>query len=145
MTTLRGGCHCGNISVEFETGLDPNALQLRACQCSFCRRHGARTASDPKGRLRISVRDAELLVRYRFALGVTDFLVCKSCGTYVAATMEAAARRIGTVNVNVLDEREPFLRQAEPVNYFRENVEQRVARRLLAWMPVEVRSCRSAS
>ena len=139
MTTLRGGCHCGNISVELETALDPHALQLRECQCSFCRKHGARTTSDPAGRLRISNRDPALLERYRFALGITDFLVCKSCGTYVAATIEAAARRIGTLNVNVLDEREPFLRRGEPVAYFRENTEQRVARRLLAWMPVEVR------
>ena len=54
--------------------------------------------------------------------------------------MDAAARRIGVVNVNVLDEREPFLRQAEPVYYVREDVEQRMARRLLAWMPVDVRA-----
>jgi len=32
------------------------------------------------------------------------------------------------------------MRTAEPVNYFRENVEQRMSRRLMAWMPVEVRS-----
>jgi len=139
MTTLRGGCHCGNINVELETALDPHALPLRACQCSFCRKHGARTTSDPAGRLRVSARDPELLLRYRFALGITDFLVCKSCGTYVTATMDAAARRLGTLNVNVLDEREPFLRSAEPVSYFRENVEQRAARRLMAWMPVELR------
>jgi len=140
MTTLRGGCHCGNIGVELETVLHPGALELRACQCSFCRKHGARTASDPAGRLRVSVRDPELLVRYRFALGITDFLLCKSCGTYVAATMQAAAGPRGTLNVNVLDEREAFMRTAEPVNYFRENVEQRMSRRLMAWMPVEVRS-----
>ncbi len=140
MTTLRGGCHCGNISVEFETLVAPGMLPLRACGCSFCRRHGARTTSDPAGHLRVSVRDPDLLLRYRFALGITDFLICKGCGTYVAATMDAAARRIGVVNVNVLDEREPFLRQAEPVYYVREDVEQRMARRLLAWMPVDVRA-----
>ena len=49
MTTLRGGCHCGNLKVAFETSLDPSILQLRACQCSFCRRHGAVTTSDPGG------------------------------------------------------------------------------------------------
>jgi hypothetical protein len=140
MTTLRGGCHCGNISVELETSQDPHALQLRECQCSFCRRHGARNASDPGGRLRISVREADTLLRYRFALGITDFLLCKSCGVYVAAMMGGGSGLIGTVNVNIFDDREPFLRRAEPMTYSRESVEQRKARRLLAWMPVEVRS-----
>ncbi|MFI5300802.1 MAG: GFA family protein [Polyangiales bacterium] len=139
MTTLRGACHCGNISVEFETGTDPHTLQLRECQCSFCRKHGARTASDAAGRLRISVREPDLLVRYRFALGVTDFLICKPCGVYVAPTTQASKGVMGALNVNVLDEREPFLRRAEPVRYFRETVEQRMSRRLLTWMPVEVR------
>jgi len=140
MTTLRGGCHCGNISVEFETVLDPRGLPLRACQCSFCRKHAARTMSDPAGRLGVAVRDGDLLLRYRFALGITDFLVCKSCGVYVAATMQSAKGSLGTLNVSVLDEREAFMRQAEPVTYFRESVEQRMSRRLLAWMPVDVRS-----
>lgn len=139
MSTLRGGCHCGGVTVEFETAVDPGTLPLRACQCSFCRKHGARTTSDPAGRLRISVRDPDLLLRYRFALGITDFFVCKTCGVYVGATLQSARGALGTLNVNVLDKREPFLRQAEPVSYFRESVEQRMSRRLLAWMPVEVR------
>jgi|CZKU01.1.fsa_nt_gi hypothetical protein len=78
MTVLRGGCHCGNLKVALETSLDPSVLQLRACQCSFCRRHGAVTTSDPAGRLLVEVGQPELLVRYRFALGITDFLVCRA-------------------------------------------------------------------
>lgn len=139
MTTLRGTCHCGNVAVELETKLDPSSLRLRECQCSFCRKHGARTTSDPDGRLRVSVRDRAQLEVYRFGLGVTDFLVCRSCGVFVAATMQASKTPRGVLNVNVLDQREHFLRRAEPVDYFREDVEQRMARRLLAWMPVEVR------
>ena len=139
MTSLRGGCHCGNISVEFETKLDPRALHIRECQCSFCRKHGARTTSDPTGRLRVSPREPDLLLRYRFALGITDFLVCKTCGVYIAPTMQASKGVMGAVNANVLDQREFFLRRGEPVSYFVENVEQRTARRLLAWMPVEMR------
>jgi hypothetical protein len=86
MSTLRGGCHCGNIRVEFETAVAPGALSLRTWQCSFCRKHGARYASDPDGRLTIRIRDAAVVLRYRFALGVTDFLSCRTCGVYVAAT-----------------------------------------------------------
>ncbi len=140
MTILRGGCHCGNLKVAFETSLDPSILQLRACQCSFCRRHGAVTTSDPGGRLLVEVGQPDLLVRYRFALGITDFLICRTCGVYVAATMEAEGGWLGVVNVNTLDEPEPFARQPQPMRYGAETVEDRETRRAKVWMPVEVRS-----
>src|ERR1017187_2751753 len=113
-TTLRGGCHCGNVKVAFETALDPRALPLRACQCSFCVRHGGITTSDPTGLLVVEVRHPDQLQRYRFALGITDFLNCRSCGVYVAAIMESEGRSLGVLNVNVLDDRQPFARAAQP-------------------------------
>jgi hypothetical protein len=138
-TVLRGGCHCGAIRVEFETALDPHALPLRACQCSFCRRHGGVTTSDPAGRLLIEVGQPELLQRYRFALGITDFLICCACGVYAAAVMENDHRWVGVLNVNVLDKHEPFARTPTPMEYGAERVEDREARRAKVWMPVEVR------
>ncbi len=139
-TTLRGGCHCGNITVAFETALNPHALPLRACQCSFCVRHGGVTTSDPAGLLVVEVRQPGQLQRYRFALGITDFLNCRSCGVYVAAVMGSEGRSLGVLNVNVLDDREPFARAAQPMQYGAEKVEDREARRATAWMPVVVRS-----
>jgi hypothetical protein len=139
-TTLHGGCHCGALEVAFETALDPRALPLRACQCSFCRRHGGVTTSDPAGRLVVEVRQSEQLQRYRFALGITDFLICRACGVYVAAIMETNGRTLGVLNVNVLDEREPFARPPTPMEYGTEVVQEREARRATVWMPVDVRS-----
>ena len=136
MNTLRGGCHCDNIRVGFETALAPGALSLRCCQCSFCTKQGARYASDPQGHLTITVRDAALLVRYRFALAVTDFLICKGCGIYVAATMGAGAEVRGVVNVNVLDDQDSLSGTAGPMVYDGESVEDRTARRVRGWMPV---------
>jgi hypothetical protein len=133
---LHGSCHCGNIRVALETAIDPRALPLRACQCSFCRRHGAVTTSDPDGRLVVEVRDAALLQRYRFALGITEFLVCRTCGVYVAAVMGTLA----VANVNALDEREPFARQPEAKHYGAETAGDREARREKVWMPVEIRT-----
>lgn len=137
-TTLRGGCHCRSIEVAFETALDPTALPLRACQCSFCRRHGGITTSDPAGRLVVEVREPEHLQRYRFALGITDFLICRTCGVYVAAVMQAAGRPLGVLNVNVLDDRAAFARPPAPMEYGAEKVEDREARRAKVWMPVEI-------
>jgi len=136
MRTLRGGCHCGNIGVEFETALAPGALSLRTCQCAFCRKHGARNASDPGGRLRVTVRQADGLLRYRFGLGVTDFFVCRSCGVYVLATMEIGSRVVGTINVNVLDDQDSLPGTAQPMVYDGESVEDRTARRARVWTPV---------
>ena len=137
--TLTGGCHRGNLRVAFETSLDPRTLSLRACQCRFCLRHGGVTTSDPAGRLVVEVRQPERLQRYRFALGITDFLICRTCGTYVAAVMEIEGRSLGVLNVSVLDEPEPFARAPTPMEYGTEQVEDRQARRVKAWMPVEVR------
>jgi hypothetical protein len=139
-TILRGACHCGNLKVALETDVDPAALQLRACQCSFCRRHGAVTTSDPAGRLRIDVEHPELLLRYRFALGITDFLICRTCGVYVAAIMEANGGSLGVVNVNVLDDREPFARPSAPTQYGTETVDDREARRGKVWTPCSLTS-----
>jgi hypothetical protein len=140
MPTLTGGCHCGNLRVAFETSLDPRALALRACQCSFCRRHGGVMTSDPAGRLVVEVREIERLQRYRFALGITDFLICRTCGVYVAAVTEVEGRSLGVLHVSVVDDREPFARPPTPMEYGTELLGDREARRVKTWMPVEMRT-----
>jgi hypothetical protein len=137
-TPLRGHCHCGALQVTFETALDPHTLPLRACQCSFCVRHGGVTTSDPAGRLVVEARPGQLQ-RYRFGLGITDFLLCRTCGVYVAAVMESGAGSLGVLNVQVLDERAPFARTPEPMQYGAEQVADREARRTKVWMPALVR------
>lgn len=47
--TYDGACHCGRLRVRYTTQIRPEDWQLRACDCSFCRRHGARTTTDPSG------------------------------------------------------------------------------------------------
>ena len=135
---LRGGCHCGAVAVEFETALPVASLPLRACACSFCRRHAARTTSDPEGRVRITVRDPANLSRYRFALRTADFLLCRNCGAYVAALYSDASRVWAVVNVNVLDRRAEFDREVKAVDYGQESVEARCARRRKMWTPAAV-------
>jgi hypothetical protein len=134
-TTLRGGCHCGNLAIVLETERDPGMLPLRACQCSFCRRHGAVTTADPAGLLRVTAADPSQVVRYRFALGITEFHVCRACGVYVAATMAEHGRTLAVVNVQAFDDPAPFARPAEPMHYGAETVEERTARRAERWMP----------
>jgi hypothetical protein len=49
----RGGCHCGNLRLNLRLSQAPEHTRLRACGCSFCRAHSARTTSEPKGSVEI--------------------------------------------------------------------------------------------
>ena len=62
-----GHCHCGAIRIVFET---EKPLAPRACQCGFCRRHGARSVSDPDGQAELSRTEEPTL--YRFASRAAD-------------------------------------------------------------------------
>jgi hypothetical protein len=72
--------------------------------------------------------------RYRFGLGITDYLLCPKCGAYVGAMMEDEGRTIGIVNVNSLDMRDSF-DSAPPIHHYDgEDVERRRNRRRKFWM-----------
>jgi hypothetical protein len=133
---VHGSCHCGNIGFTFRTALAIERLPLRSCACSFCSRHGARTTSDPRGTVEITVGDPSCLIRYRFALRTADFLVCGRCGVYVAAVLTDGARSYATVNANTFDRDEGSRRPAEPVDYSAESFEERRERRMKRWSPV---------
>ena len=130
---LRGGCHCGALQLEFETRA-PEALALRECQCTFCRRHGALNTVDPNGRVRI-VAERGALSRYRFALGTADFFVCARCGVYVGCVIDNA---FATLNVRALEEAARFTQAARPMDWTAENAEERIARRRRTWTPASV-------
>ncbi|RUU10176.1 aldehyde-activating protein [Mesorhizobium sp. M7A.T.Ca.TU.009.01.3.2] len=136
MTVHTGGCHCGNIRLEFSTELEPPQTEVRACQCSFCIRHGSRAVADPNGRLVISVKDQTQLQRYQFGLRTADYLICRQCGVYVAAIARDDARAI--VIINALDDRERFNREPVRVDFDAESRAQRQDRRRTHWMPVEM-------
>jgi hypothetical protein len=137
MMILRGACHCGQVELVFETALSVTDLPLRACCCSFCRRHGTKAVADPKGRLTISA-PPNGLNRYRFSLRTADYLICRSCGAYVAAVISANGEERATLNVVATAISQLADRRAEPVDYDRESVEDRRARRLTSWTPSRI-------
>jgi hypothetical protein len=135
---LRGGCHCGNLRLTFETRRDPGELAVRACGCSFCRRHAVRTVSDPAGRVEFVVRDPAQLSRYRFGLGTAQFLVCPACGVYVGAIFAEAGSAYAVINLNALETPDAFARAAVAVSYDAESAGERRARRRALWTPASV-------
>lgn len=98
---LAGGCHCGKVRVELTTAMRTEEFRPRACDCSFCTKHGAAYVSDPAGRLRIVASGG--LADYRQGSGTARMLLCRSCGVLVAAVLEEDGRRYGTVNAKCLD------------------------------------------
>jgi hypothetical protein len=138
MNVLAGRCHCGNLSVRFETAKAPAELPLRSCQCSFCTRHGARTTVDPEGRAIVSVRDPAKLSRYSWGRHTAEFLVCRECGGYVGAVATIGGRRYMTMNVNLFEDAGRFTRTPAAVDYDSETLEARNERRRANWTPVEV-------
>jgi hypothetical protein len=135
MTRLEGRCHCGAISVAVETPKAPAELPLRACQCSFCRKHGVRSTSDPEARVTYTVADPAELQRYRFATRTAETLICRTCGVYVGAIIEIDGGLYGIANVNVLDDQSAFDRPPEIRSYDHQTAEERIARRRVTWMP----------
>ena len=137
MTTYQGSCHCGAIQVAYTTDKQPQEMRPGRCSCSFCRRHGARTMGDPAGSVEFRAAPGSLS-RYRFALGITDYLVCRRCGAYVGAVMADEAGLLATLNVNSLDIRNSF-DQVPPLHiYDGEDEARRRARRRKFWMKASV-------
>ncbi|RJT39995.1 aldehyde-activating protein [Mesorhizobium waimense] len=139
MNRHTGGCHCGNIHLTFESEIEPPQIEVRACQCSFCTRHGSRAAADPAGRLIIAVKDETRLRKYQFGLRTADYLICRECGVYVAAIAGDKSDARAIVNINALDGRMQFSREPVAVNFDAESRESRLARRRSFWMPIEMR------
>jgi hypothetical protein len=135
MRTFEGGCHCGNVTLRFETARAPADFSVRSCGCSFCRSHGTRTVSDPAGRVRVTVRDPARLNRYRFGMNLTDFLVCRDCGVYLGAAQHDGGASWVLVNSRVLAARDEFGQDATPTNHDAETAEARSARRKTTWTP----------
>ncbi len=129
MNAHSASCHCAAIRIEFETA---GPLAPRACQCRFCRRHGARMVSDPEGRARLTLGPETH--RYRFGTHTTDYLICARCGCYVAAIAEIDGALYATLNLNAFDAPRPEL-GAEPVSYEGETAAEKAQRRRRRWTP----------
>ena len=78
---------------------------------------------------------ARLPMRYRFGLKTADFLVCRTCGTYIAAVLTTSRGAFATVNINAMQDAVD-VREAEPMSYEGEAHTERLRRRERNWTPV---------
>ena len=131
-----GSCHCGALGFSFQTALPVEQWSVRACQCGFCRLHGAQTTSDPGGQLTFHVNDAAALRRYRFGQRTADFLLCRRCGVYVGAQIETASGAFGIINALALTPVPQPLPRAAAADYGSESTDERIERREKRWTPL---------
>ena len=133
---FEGRCHCGAIGFTYRTAVPPGEWAVRACQCDFCRGHGARTTTNAKASVSFRIADSSKLVRYRFGTATSDFLVCSGCGVYLGAVLTSGGRQFATLNVNTIRSA-PDIPEPQPVSYDGESADQRRTRREERWTPVD--------
>jgi hypothetical protein len=132
-----GSCHCGAIRATLYATRPASELEVRACQCSFCTRHGAKTVSDPAGRCRFEI-DGAALSWYLFETRTGMSLICNRCGMYAGVMIEDDGNVWSVLNARGLAIAEFKDRTAEPRVYDGETPEQRIARRKTTWTPTEI-------
>jgi hypothetical protein len=100
---LSGGCHCGNIVLRIELTRTPDAYNPRACDCDFCRKHGASYVSDPQGSLLVEIADEREILMYRQGSAIAECLVCRMCGVLVGACYRGEGQIYGVINAKAVD------------------------------------------
>jgi len=108
MHPVSGGCYCGNIKLDLQLANAPASYQPRACDCGFCRKHGAAYISDAQGTLRIRINDQRRSGTYRQGSELAEMLLCTHCGVLIGALYRAEGRIYATVNVRVIEGAERF-------------------------------------
>ena len=131
MARLVGGCHCSNITVSVELPRDPSSYGPRACDCEFCRRHGATWVSDPHGSLLIHIREARDAGRYAQGDGIAEMLLCRNCGVLVAALWQGP-QLLAVVNTSALEARTSFA-AAQPASPKSLSAEAKMSRWQKIW------------
>jgi hypothetical protein len=104
VNTLTGHCDCRRIRASLRTRRSADACIPRACDCSFCSKHGAAWLSDPEGHLRIEAHTDDDLRRFRQGSETADMLLCAHCGVLMAVVFAHEDGLFGAVNAGCIDD-----------------------------------------
>jgi hypothetical protein len=131
---INGKCHCGNIAFTLDWPEGKPEIPARACDCSFCLKHGGVWTSHPGAKLSIVVHHADLVSKYTFGTGTAAFHVCMRCGTVPIVTSEIASHLYAVVNVNTFENFDPLRLRRGTAQFGAEDVQSRLARRSKNWI-----------
>lgn len=131
---IKGKCHCGNISFSLTWEPDPAEIPARACGCSFCIKHGGVWTSNPRGALKIVVKDPALVSKYAFGTRTAEFHICARCGIVPVVTSRIDGQLYAVVSVNAFEGVDESLFRRAPANFDGEGTDSRLARRKRNWI-----------
>jgi len=131
---IRGRCHCGNISFRLSWEPDPKEIPARACDCTFCTKHGGVWTSNPRGDLRVDVKDAAQVNKYSFGTKTALFHICGRCGIVPVVTSEIDGHVYGVVSVNAFEGVDPAMLKRAAMDFEGEAQDTRLARRKRNWI-----------
>jgi hypothetical protein len=131
---IRGSCHCGNITFELKWEPEPAQIVARACDCTFCTKHGGVWTSNPAASLRVLVQERSLVSQYSFGTRTAVFHVCSRCGVTPVVTSVIAEHLYAVVSVNAFTNVPPALLRRAPVSFEAEDLASRLARRQRNWI-----------
>jgi len=131
---IHGKCHCGNIAFALAWEPDPAEIPARACDCLFCTKHGGVWTSNPRGALKVTVRDPSLVSKYAFGTRTAEFHVCARCGIVPVVTSRIDGRLYAVVSVNAFEGVDPSLLRRKPASFEGEGKDDRLARRKRNWI-----------
>jgi hypothetical protein len=131
---IRGKCHCDTIAFTLAWEPDPLEIPARACDCTFCVKHGGVWTAHPAGRLRVAIADDRRVSRYAFGTRTAEFYVCARCGAVPVVTSRIDDRLYAVVSVNAFEGVDPGLLRRAPVSFGDEPADARLARRKRGWI-----------
>jgi hypothetical protein len=131
---IHGSCHCGNIAFTLTWDPDPVEIPARACDCTFCVKHGGVWTSNPRGTLEVRVKDRAQVNDYAFGTGTANFHICRGCGSVPVVTSRIDDRLYAVVSVNAFDDVDPAMLKRSPASFDGEEVDSRLARRKRNWI-----------
>ena len=132
---FEGSCHCRNITFTLDWGGTPARIPARACDCTFCAKHGGVWTSSPSGTLDVHIAEPGLRSEYRFGTGTAVFHLCTRCGVVPLVTSEIEGQTYAVVSVNALEGVAPEMLDRAPASFGEEDVRTRLARRQRGWIP----------
>ena len=131
---IHGRCHCGNISFALRWEPDPAEIPARACNCSFCVKHGGVWTSTPAGDLKVQVKDPSIVSSYAFGTRTAEFHICSRCGVVPVVTSQIDDRVYAVVSVNAFEGVDPSLLRRVSASFDGEAEQARLARRKRYWI-----------
>jgi len=131
---INGRCHCGNISFKLSWEPEPKEIPARACDCSFCTKHGGVWTSCNTGSLKVTVADPSLVSHYSFGTKTAQFHICTRCGIVPIVTSAIEGRTYAVVSVNAFEGVDQSLLKHASASFEAEDEKARLSRRKKNWI-----------